>query len=522
LAEKEGGRGENSPPAPKVRQRKALNALERFLAGRQKQSPEGNSSSSSSNNSSSSSSSRVEDRCGESSSSNTWTEMKVKDGQLVPLMMSRISEQCSSILDLSPRARREEIFDRGFASSCKKMRIEAHCSQVGLAESARIDYDESAERAFDESAKAYDDEQAQDFDESARSTDGSDISSASSNEKYFHKKFGSTAFVEDPFLQRKQDDKGFANGGSGEGCEETSHVMCNYGKGGFDIQKESANVDMVTIPDYEESSYDNSQELDDLKITEFSNIPLLFDVYLEDNNCMSFVMEMESTFFKVWSQVYLGEALMKDFIGFCKNQDQPLPSQFLTNSSKQNKERYLSATNKLRILEDLPISLITRTMRERLDCVYPLLWITMFNLTLEGQFNFVLAQRDKNQWQAQCSPQQFASLETIIMRMQFPKETRMRLFDMISEHTGSVFTDRVVHMLMVVLILFDANDSEEMSRNVQGVTLGILKRHLALKSESPDADYGKVLRCVQALPEIAKFMGALKTSEEGNIDQCQM
>lgn len=42
---------------------------------------------------------------------------------------------------------------------------------------------------------------------------------------------------------------------------------------------------------------------------------------------------------------------------------------------------------------------IIRTMRERLDCVYPLLWITMFNLTLEGQFNFVLAQRDKNQWQ---------------------------------------------------------------------------------------------------------------------------
>ena len=98
----------------------------------------------------------------------------------------------------------------------------------------------------------------------------------------------------------------------------------------------------------------------------------------------------------------------------------------------------------------------------------------------------------------------------------------MRLFDMISEHTGSVFTDRVVHMLMVVLILFDADDSEEMSRNVQGVTLGILKRHLALKSESPDADYGKVLRCVQALPEIAKFMGALKPSEEGNIDKCHM
>ena len=94
---------------------------------------------------------------------------------------------------------------------------------------------------------------------------------------------------------------------------------------------------MVTIPDYEEGSYDNSQELDDLKITEFSNIPLLFDVYLEDNNCMSFVMEMECTFFNVWSQVYLGEALMKDFIGFCKNQDQPFPSQFLTNSSKQCK-----------------------------------------------------------------------------------------------------------------------------------------------------------------------------------------
>ena len=34
-----------------------------------------------------------------------------------------------------------------------------------------------------------------------------------------------------------------------------------------------------------------------------------------------------------------------------------------------------------------------------MDCVYPLLWITMFNLTLDGQFNFVLAQRDKNQWQ---------------------------------------------------------------------------------------------------------------------------
>ena len=152
-------------------------------------------------------------------------------------------------------------------------------------------------------------------------------------------------------------------------------------------------------------------------------------------------------------------------------------SHILPNSTCR--ERYLSATNKLRILEDLPISLITRfvyshlvfdilfcvcnlpiflitrfsftpalnlpakkvfqqtlviyeygfypcqfryhhqqwpytfwyiywrddigciirTMRERLDCVYPLLWITMFNLTLEGQFNFVLAQRDKNQWQ---------------------------------------------------------------------------------------------------------------------------
>ena len=72
-------------------------------------------------------------------------------------------------------------------------------------------------------------------------------------------------------------------------------------------------------------------------------------------------------------------------------------------------------------------------------------------------------------------------------------------------HQGSLFSDDSVHMLMVVLTLFDDNNSDKSVRTVHEVALNMLRGYLQNHSNQPDHDLNIVLKTVKDLPYISRM-----------------
>ena len=77
-------------------------------------------------------------------------------------------------------------------------------------------------------------------------------------------------------------------------------------------------------------------------------------------------------------------------------------------------------------------------------------------------------------------------------------------------HLDAVFTDDAVHMLMILLIVFDGEDKDERVRKVHTEALDMLHRHL--RNQWGLANYEskvkRVLECVNDLPKILPLLAA--------------
>ena len=63
-----------------------------------------------------------------------------------------------------------------------------------------------------------------------------------------------------------------------------------------------------------------------------------------------------------------------------------------------------------------------------------------------------------------------------------------------------MFTSQVVHMLMVVLTVFGADDIDKTVRDVHTVAESMLRTHL-----NSEQDFSTVLRCLSFLPEMVRL-----------------
>ena len=77
-------------------------------------------------------------------------------------------------------------------------------------------------------------------------------------------------------------------------------------------------------------------------------------------------------------------------------------------------------------------------------------------------------------------------------------------------YLDEVFTDEAVHMLMILLIVFDCKDTDERVRKVHTEALDLLHRHL--RNQWGLAIYNskvkRVLECVTDLPKILPVLAA--------------
>ena len=97
-----------------------------------------------------------------------------------------------------------------------------------------------------------------------------------------------------------------------------------------------------------------------------------------------------------------------------------------------------------------------------------------------------LTHDNDNRWQEEASGTEWPSYKTVLMEAPASKETKLAMINQVfikpqtwnrplkplvkmSAHINPVFTDRSVHMMMVVLALFHSDDQDESVRRVHEV-----------------------------------------------------
>ena len=88
----------------------------------------------------------------------------------------------------------------------------------------------------------------------------------------------------------------------------------------------------------------------------------------------------------------------------------------------------------------------------------------------------------------------------MISTMPATPETKTELVEMFTSNNNSVFTSQVVHMLMVALTIFGADDIDKTVRDVHTVAESMLRTHL-----NSEQDLSTVLRCLSFLPEMVRL-----------------
>ena len=72
----------------------------------------------------------------------------------------------------------------------------------------------------------------------------------------------------------------------------------------------------------------------------------------------------------------------------------------------------------------------------------------------------------------------------------------------VKSHRSKLFIDDSVHMLMVMLVLFDSQDVDESVRKVHYTSLNMLRGYLEAHTKNPECEFLRILNCVKDVPRI--------------------
>ena len=81
-----------------------------------------------------------------------------------------------------------------------------------------------------------------------------------------------------------------------------------------------------------------------------------------------------------------------------------------------------------------------------------------------------------------------------------------------SDHVSKLFLDESVHMLMVMLVLFDSQDVDDGVRKVHYTSLNMLRGYLEAHNSNPEFEFHRILYCVKDVPRITARRARLVAS----------
>merc|ERR1712126_82529 len=93
---------------------------------------------------------------------------------------------------------------------------------------------------------------------------------------------------------------------------------------------------------------------------------------------------------------------------------------------------------------------------------------------------------------------------------------KAELFEILRNSSTSLFTNHVVHMLVVALTIFSSDDADKNVRDVHAVAESMLRTHL-----SSEEDVEKVLRCVSLLPKMVELKQRMMKEMEKQVQSLQ-
>ena len=76
--------------------------------------------------------------------------------------------------------------------------------------------------------------------------------------------------------------------------------------------------------------------------------------------------------------------------------------------------------------------------------------------------------------------------------------------EMVGVYKSKIFTDMSVHLMMMMLVIFDSQDRDPHVRRVHRVAQDMLQRYLMMVSQQPAIDLQLVNTCVTMVPAITK------------------
>jgi len=326
--------------------------------------------------------------------------------------------------------------------------------------------------------------------------------------KYIHKKFNRSSLAGFGAKQEQQRSTVIVNPSQFSTTSSFDIVKVNTDKGHSQEEDEENKEGELVLP-----------EMENIDIKDLKDIQTICMSFLAEEP--PFMQEKQQLFYNAWYEVNMGEVCMSHFINFVKGRSS-LPLSFFVMTGKQYRERYVSGTCALDLVHEVPQDTFVRVLRERLHFVYILTLIMLANLSgTTNLASFLLSNEDMKQWQEEASGTEWPSYKTVLMEAPASKETKLAMINQMSAHINPVFTDRSVHMMMVVLALFHSDDQDESVRRVHEVALAMLRSYLRANHGEADKSTGKILRCVSDLPTIMRLRNRI--IEEGErINQGQI
>ena len=97
------------------------------------------------------------------------------------------------------------------------------------------------------------------------------------------------------------------------------------------------------------------------------------------------------------------------------------------------------------------------------------------------------------------------SYQRMVLEVAGTAEMKSDMIELLRANSNHLFTNHVVHMLMVALTIFSGDDIDRNVRQVHAFAESMLRVHLA--SEEATAS---VLRCVSVLPRMAQLKQRMK------------
>ena len=86
-----------------------------------------------------------------------------------------------------------------------------------------------------------------------------------------------------------------------------------------------------------------------------------------------------------------------------------------------------------------------------------------------------------------------------------------RLMEMVGVYKSKIFTDMSVHLMMMMLVIFDSQDREPHVRRVHRVVMDMLQRYLRMVSQQPAQDLQLVTSCMAVVPAISHQLARVFT-----------